>query len=157
MDTQPKNLHLYCIKMETNNNQIYLPRRQTEQSAGFDLYANTSGVIYPNTHKLIKTGIRVKIPDDCVGQIWIRSSLSLNYGIEAGAGIIDSDYQGELGIILYNHGINDFNYTNDMRVAQLLIIPFIKPDLVECIDEKDFIKKFSSNERGNGGFGSTGQ
>lgn len=149
--------NLYCIKMSNSNNKITLPRRQTEQSAGYDLYANSTGVILPNTHKLIKTGICVKIPNNHVGQIWIRSSLSLKHGIEAGAGIIDSDYQGELGVILYNHGMDDFHYNDDMRIAQLLIIPISTPDVVECVDDKEFIKKFTSNERGIGGFGSTGE
>lgn len=147
---------LYCFKVQCTNHKINLPCRQTKYSAGYDLYANSDGVIAPNTHKLIKTKICVKIPDNHVGQIWTRSSLSLNHGIEVGAGIIDSDYQGELGVILYNHGICDFNYTNDMRIAQLLVIPISMSGVVECIDKKDFIKKFTSNERGNGGFGSTG-
>jgi dUTP pyrophosphatase len=148
---------LYCFKMTYSNNTITLPCRQTEQSAGFDLYANSNGTILPNTHKLIKTGIGVKIPNNHVGQIWIRSSLSLKYGIEAGAGIIDSDYQGELGVILYNHGLTEFNYTEDTRIAQLLVIPISLPTVVECVDDKEFIKKFTSSERGIGGFGSTGQ
>ena len=142
--------------MRKTNEKIHFPCRQTEQSAGYDLYANSTGSILPNKHKLIKTGIGVKIPNNHVGQIWIRSSLSLKKGIEAGAGIIDSDYQGELGVILYNHGTEEFHYTNDMRIAQLLIIPIKTPEIVECSDDKEFNKQFNSYERGVGGFGSTG-
>ena len=154
-----KNNDIYCIPMNDiyPNCDIKIPKIQTNKSAGYDLYANSDGCIKGMSHKLIKTKIRIKIPDNHCGQIWPRSSLSLKNGIETGAGIIDSDYQGEVGVILYNHTNIDFKFSNDMRIAQLLIIPIINKPINQCIDENNFLEKFSSNERGSNGFGSTGK
>ena len=150
---------IYCLAMnkEYPTYDIKLPKIQTNQSAGYDLYANSDGTIQSMSHKLIKIKIKIKIPVDYCGQIWPRSSLSLKNGIETGGGIIDSDYQGELGVILYNHTDTDFNFTSDMRIAQLLVIPIVNTPVSVCSNEDDFLKKFNSNERGVGGFGSTGK
>ena len=151
--------YIYCIPMNNTYPEcvIKIPKIQTPKSAGYDLYANSDGCVKGMSHKLIKTKIRIKIPDNYCGQIWPRSSLSLKNGIETGAGIIDSDYQGELGVILYNHTDTDFNFSSDMRIAQLLIIPIVNKSINQCNDETSFLEKFNSNERGNGGFGSTGK
>ena len=152
-------MKLYCYPMnnEYPNIDIKLPKIQTKKSAGYDLYANSNDVIEAGNNKLVKTKIKIKIPDNYCGQIWPRSSLSLNHGIETGAGIIDSDYQGELGVVLFNHSDKAFKITEGMRIAQIVIVPICNKDIDICTSNEDFIKQFSSSERGDGGFGSTGK
>ena len=148
----------YCIAMhdEYPNDIIKIPKIQTSNSAAYDLYANTDGEVLPLSKTLIKTKVRVKIPNNYCGQIWSRSSLSLKNGIETGAGVIDSDYQGELGVILYNNTDEKFVFTKEMRIAQMIVVPIFNKPIIQCSDGNEFLSKFSSNERGDGGFGSTG-
>ena len=131
-----------------------LPAIKTNRSAGYDLYSCDSGEIAPRSHDLVKTGISMKIPDGYCGQIWSRSGLSVKYGIETGAGIIDSDYSGEIGVVLHNYSDKIFKYEKGMRVAQILIVPIITPGIIET----DYLQKHfeKDNNRGAGGFGSTG-
>lgn len=129
-----------------------LPARQTSGSAGYDLYSLTSGIIEPRLRLLIPTGIAIKLPPGTVGLIKSRSGLSVRAGLEHGAGVIDSDYRGPLGVVLHNFGDKPFAFDKHTRIAQLIIVPILTPEIEEVskfIDEK-------KNERGAGGFGSTG-
>ena len=130
-----------------------LPTIKTSKSAGYDLFSVDEGAILPHSHSLVKTGISMKIPDGYCGQIWSRSGLSVKHGIETGAGVIDSDYSGEIGVVLHNHSDMVFTYEKGMRIAQILIVPIITPDISEC---EDITQHHKDEERGDGGFGSTG-
>lgn len=137
--------------IKTNPN-AYLPVIKTSGSAGYDLCACESGNIFPKKRALISTGLTIQIPDGYCGQIWPRSGLSVKYGIETGAGVIDSDYNGVTHVVLYNHGDNVFEYKRGMRIAQLLIIPVETPPVVEY--NADTFKSIKGTRQG--GFGSTG-
>ena len=126
-----------------------LPTRATSGSAGYDLYSYCSGVIEPGCRKLVSTKIAMKIPDGFCGLIWPRSGLSVKNGIETGAGVIDSDYKKEIGVILHNLSDTPFKYSKGMRVAQIIITPIITPKVCEVFDDN-----FDDTNRG--GYGSTG-
>ena len=133
---------------------VKLPSYKTEGSSGMDLMANINEtiIIPPKTSKLIPTGLSVAIPDDCEIQIRPRSGLAAksNISVLNTPGTIDSDYRGELKIILYNHGDNDFEVNNNDRIAQMILVPILKINLEETEDLPDTV-------RGSSGFGSTGK
>lgn len=128
-----------------------LPEIQTEGAAGFDLTSVESLTINPGARALIKTGIAVELPKGAVGMICSRSGLAANYGVFVlnAPGIIDSDYRGEIGVILFNSGINPFSLAVGDRIAQFLTAPVYQPTF-EGVDV------LTDTERGAGGFGSTG-
>ena len=133
-----------------------LPRYETDGAAGFDLRAyllNSRGeaTIGPRGRILISAGFRVCVPRHYEMQIRPRSGLALKYGVTVlnSPGTIDSDYRGEVGIILHNTGSDPFLIRNGDRVAQGVIVPVIRFPMREGIFSHD-------TERGNGGFGSTG-
>ena len=108
--------------------------------------------ISPKTSELIPTGLSVAIPEDLEIQIRPRSGLAANSGISVlnTPGTIDSDYRGEIKVILFNHGNKEFVVNNDERIAQMIIAPVLKVDFEEVTNLPDSI-------RGSGGFGSTGK
>lgn len=128
---------------------VLIPQRQTINSAGYDLHAYESVSIPPHERKLISTGIQLAIPVGCYGQICSRSGLALKYGIICIAGVIDSDYRGTVGVLLYNTSNTTFEVKKGDRIAQLIIIPILTPTLLEA-------SSLEKTERGEGGFGSTG-
>jgi dUTP pyrophosphatase len=131
-----------------------IPTRATSGSAGYDLYASEESIIPAGNRVVVKTGIRVRIPNGYCGQVWPRSGFSAKNGIESGAGIIDSDYRGELMVILYNHSNLNFKIEKHMRMSQLVLVKITLPLITD--NTKDFDKLDQKNERGTGGFGSTG-
>lgn len=122
-----------------------VPTRATQFSAGYDLYALTSGVIPANKYALAGTGISVTCPKNTYGRIAPRSGLALRHGIGVNAGVIDPDYEGELGVILTNMSQTDYNYSAGDKIAQLIFTRF------ETLDDAE--KKPIRNA---GGFGSSG-
>ena len=130
-----------------------LPQYETDGSAGFDLKARTDFdvIIKPNEIKLIKTGLSFELPIGYEGQIRSRSGLALKNGIFVlnSPGTLDSDYRGEVGVILANFGNEDFIVNDGMRIAQMIISKYEKVNIIE-------VKELNDTERGNGGFGSTG-
>ena len=131
------------------SDKAHLPTIQTSGSAGYDLYASAAGIIKANDRGLVSTDISLQIPKNHCGLIWPRSGFSVKNGVETGAGVIDSDYEGEVKILLHNHGNADFEYSVGMRVAQILIMPVANPPILE-------VNELSPTKRGDGGFGSTG-
>ena len=136
-----------------NNSSFALPSPKTSGASGLDLRANIDQaiVLKPLERVLIPTGLRIAIPDGHEGQVRARSGLALKHGITLanGLGTIDSDYRGEIGVILINLGEEDYIIDRGDRIAQLIIIRYetIKLKQVEYLDE---------TERGDGGFGHTG-
>ena len=108
--------------------------------------------ILPSTSCLIPTGISIAIPEDVEIQIRPRSGLAAksNISVLNTPGTIDSDYRGELKIILFNHGKKDFIVNNNDRVAQMVLMPILKIDFEE-------VNELPETMRGSGGFGSTGK
>jgi dUTP pyrophosphatase len=136
-----------------------IPTRATSGSAGYDLYASEENIILAGNRGIIKTGLKVEIPRGYCGQVWPRSGFSIKNGIESGAGIIDSDYRGELMVVLYNHSSLNFKVEKHMRMAQLLLVKIALPlvsDVTKDLNELNISVNEEKNERGSGGFGSTG-
>jgi len=133
---------------------VELPKYKTEGSSGLDLMAFIDNPIKisPNTSALIPTGISVAISNDLEIQIRPRSGLAAKSSVTVlnTPGTIDSDYRGEIKIILFNHGKEDFIIKNKDRVAQMILVPIIKIEFEE-VDE------LPKTIRGSGGFGSTGK
>ena len=131
-----------------------MPSYKTEGSSGMDLMAFLKDpvTIKPKSSELISTGISVAIPEDTEIQIRPRSGLAAksNISVLNTPGTIDSDYRGELKIILYNHGVDDFVVNNGDRIAQMVLMPVLKASFEEVEDLPNTI-------RGIGGFGSTGK
>ena len=126
-----------------------IPKRATEGSAGLDLSASVDFVISGHKWNAVPTGIAISVPRDCYARIAPRSGLALKKGIDVGAGVIDSDYSGEVKVILFNHGDEDFIIKKGDRIAQIIFERIFMNELVE-VEELTFTK------RGDGGFGSTG-
>lgn len=122
-----------------------------EGDAGLDLAANENVVLRPMQRKVVGTGLRVRIPDGCVGDVRPRSGLASKMGVTVvnSPGTIDSNYRGEVGVPLINLGTNTAYIERGDRIAQLVVTEYVpcRVAVVESLDE---------TERGEGGFGSTG-
>ena len=133
---------------------VELPAYKTEGASGMDLMALIKEPINlkPNSSCLVPTGLAVAFSSDFEIQIRPRSGLAAKNSISVlnTPGTIDSDYRGEIKVILFNHGKNDFLINNKDRIAQMILTPVIKMDLEETDDLPETI-------RGEGGFGSTGK
>lgn len=125
------------------------PTRGSEYAAGYDLYSPIDCIIYKHSKLLIKTDIAIKFPDNHYAQIKPRSSLAIK-GIDTGAGVIDSDYRGNVGVLLFNHSDNDIPINKHDRIAQLILIRISTPDVIE-------VNELDETKRGEGGYGSTGK
>ena len=136
------------------NPKAELPKYKTEGSSGLDLMALIEKpiTIKPKNSALIPTGLSIAIPEDTEVQIRPRSGLAAKSGISVlnTPGTIDSDYRGEIKIILFNHGKEEFTVNNNDRIAQMILMPVLKADFEE-------VKELPKTIRGSGGFGSTGK
>ena len=134
--------------------KVQLPKYKTDGSSGMDLIAFIESPINikPQESALIPTGISIAIPEDTEAQIRPRSGLAAKSSMSVlnTPGTIDSDYRGEIKIILFNHGKKEFIINNNDRVAQMILMPIIKAELEEVED-------LPKTLRGSGGFGSTGK
>lgn len=137
----------------TENHDLSLPGYETVGSSGLDIKANLKeGVkILPGSWKLIPTGFKVQIPSDYELQVRPRSGLANKYGLTIlnGPGTIDSDYRGEIGIILVNQGDEPYIISHGDRIAQLVLARVHKLPIIES--------QLEDSARGSGGFGSTGR
>ena len=136
------------------NSKVQLPKYKTFGSSGMDLMAFIESTISikPQESALIPTGISLAIPEDLEIQIRPRSGLAAKSSISVlnTPGTIDSDYRGEIKIILFNHGKKEFVINNNDRIAQIVLMPVHKIDFEEVDNLPDTV-------RGEGGFGSTGR
>ena len=134
--------------------KVQLPSYKTEGSSGMDLMAFIERPIkiIPNSSSVIPTGISIAIPNDVEVQIRPRSGLAAksNISVLNTPGTIDSDYRGELKVILFNHGSKEFIINNNDRIAQMILMPVLKVDFEE-------VSNLPETVRGSGGFGSTGK
>jgi dUTP pyrophosphatase len=131
-----------------------VPRYMTEHAAGLDLCASIASSIEvaPGQRVSIGTGLAFALPDGFEGQIRPRSGLAREHGITLvnSPGTLDSDYRGELSILVINHGDRPVRIEPSQRIAQLVIAPVSRAELVE-------VDTLSATTRGSGGFGSTGR
>lgn len=140
------------IKVERVNKDIELPEYQHfGEDAGLDLHAAEEITIKSGEYKLIKTGLKIAVPKGYAAFVYPRSGLALKKGVTVlnADGVIDSGYRGEVGVILINHGPEDFKINFNDRIAQLII------QQVNIIEWKE-VDNLSDSQRGDGGFGHTG-
>jgi dUTP pyrophosphatase len=141
------------IKRLRREPPVPLPQYMTEGSSGMDLFASLEKevILEPGERKLIPTGISVAIPERYEGQIRPRSGLAVQRGIGIvnGPGTIDSDYRGEIGVLLINFGDEAFTIRNGDRIAQMVISQVFRPILEEVDDLPPTLRQ-------EGGFGHTG-
>ena len=141
------------VQFKRLNNDAILPKRGSEEAAGYDLFANISNAIEIKPHETVKilTGIAVAIPKGYFGGIFARSGISTKKGLRPAncSGVIDSDYRGEIIVALHNDTDKVQIVESNERIAQLIIIPCLEFEIEE-------VSELEVTERGEGGFGSTG-
>ena len=126
------------------------PAYASEGAAGADLRAALDVTLAPGARGAVATGVYVEIPPGHVGLVWPRSGLAVRHGLDTLAGVIDSDYRGEVRVVLVNHGPEALTLARGDRIAQLL---------VQRVERAVFtrVDDLAESERGQGGFGSTGR
>jgi dUTP pyrophosphatase len=137
-----------------NYKQKYLPKYETVGSSGLDLIANIDKeiILKPNERTLVPTGLSVAIPENYEIQVRPRSGLAAKNGISVlnTPGTVDADYRGEIKVILINLSLENFKVEPGQRIAQMVLCPVVKAELVE-------VDTLPESVRGSGGFGSTGR
>lgn len=142
------------VNIKKLNSNAILPSRGSEQAAGYDLYACLEGdsvTIQPHTAVKIGTGLSIEVPEGYFGGIFARSGLATNRGLRPAncVGVADSDYRGEYIITLYNDSDQQQMITQNERIAQLIVLPYLMVQFEE-------VEQLSETKRGSGGFGSSG-
>lgn len=141
------------LKRLEHAKDLPLPRYATKGAAGLDLHAANADeiVLPPGRRALVPTGVAIELPDGFEAQVRPRSGLAANNGVTVlnAPGTVDSDYRGEIKVILINLGDTPFTITRGMRIAQMVIAAHAQADLVEA-------ETLSETVRGAGGHGSTG-
>lgn len=143
----------FLIQRTEDARDLNLPKYMTEGASGMDLYANVSDEVIINSgeFKLISTGIKISIPKEYEAQIRPRSGLAVKFGVTLlnSPGTVDSDYRGEIKVLLINHGKEPFIISRGDRIAQMVIAQFKQVDFIETDD-------LDETKRGAEGFGHTG-
>lgn len=137
------------IKFKKLTEDAITPKAQKDGDAGLDIYTLEDKTVWPNEQQSFKTGIACAIPAGYVGIIKPRSGLALKHQIDTKAGVIDSNYRGELVVILRNDNFREYSFKAGDRIAQLIVIP--------CITDSIEVDDLDSTDRGNSGFGSSGK
>ena len=137
------------LKFAKMTDNAYTPTKGSKLAAGFDLYSAYEYTIPAKGKVLAKTDIQIAVPSGCYGRIAPRSGLTQKHFIDVGAGVIDEDYRGNVGIILFNFSTEEFKVNKGDRIAQLLMERIYLPELEELPTLDDTV-------RGSNGFGSTG-
>jgi len=138
------------VKVKLLHSNSKIPTKTNEYDAGFDLYSTIDTIIYPNTRKIINTGISIEMPDTLAGLIWPRSGLSVKHGIDVLAGVVDSGYRGEIMVCLYNTSDEEVAINSGDRIAQIIFqeVPRVTMEVHNTL---------GSSQRGGNGFGSSGK
>ena len=141
----------YILKIKKINDKAIIPNYAHEGDAGLDLYAVQELILAPGERGLVHTGIQIELPKSTEAQIRPRSGLALKNGITTlnAPGTIDEGYRGEIGVILINHSDEVFKVEEGMKIAQMVIQPIFKVNIIET-------SELSDSERNEKGFGSSG-
>lgn len=143
----------YCpLEVKRLTTTAKIPTHGSSEAAGWDIYADEDVTIYPGRSNIVSTGISVCAPTGTYIRLAPRSGLALRNGIDVGAGICDSDYRGEIKVVLFNHTQNTpFEVQRGDRICQMIVMPYIVYDKLTEVTE------FTRNsDRGTKGFGSSG-
>jgi dUTP pyrophosphatase len=141
--------HAEVLLFKRLDQQAVLPTRGSALAAGLDIYSIEALTIQPGQRVLARTGLAVAIPEGHYGRLAPRSGLALKKGLDVLSGVIDSDYRGEIGCLLYNTSDETIQLPAQSKICQLVIEKIITPTAV-------WSENISDTERGSGGFGSTG-
>ncbi|MFD0827333.1 dUTP diphosphatase [Neobacillus sp. M.A.Huq-85] len=141
----------YNVKVKLMNDDARIPYRAHEGDAGLDLFSIEEKIIKAGEAGLVRTGLQIELPKGTEAQIRPRSGLALKHAITVlnSPGTIDEGYRGEIQIILINHGKEDFKIEKQMRIAQMVIAPVLRVNIIET-------ENLSDSVRLEGGFGSSG-
>lgn len=138
------------LRVRKLSDAAFIPKRGTPYAAGLDLFSPVDCVVIPGERMLVKLDISLELENGTFGHILPRSSLSLKNGIHIGAGVIDSDYRGNVGVLLFNLSDQPFIVTRGDRIAQLVVKRY------EIVEPEEVFES-TETDRGTGGFGSTGK
>ena len=141
----------YTLKIKKIDDKAIIPNYAHEGDAGLDLYSVKELILNPGERGLAHTGIQIELPKNTEAQIRPRSGLALKNGITTlnSPGTIDEGYRGEIGVILINHSNEIFKVEQGMKIAQMVIKPVFKVNIIET-------EELSNSERNEKGFGSSG-
>lgn len=139
------------LKVKLIKEDAKLPQYANPGDAGLDLFSVEEKIIKPGEFALIATGISLELPPGTEAQVRPRSGLALKHGITVlnSPGTIDEGYRGEVKVMLINHGKKEFKVEKHMRIAQMVVAPVTRMNVIE-------VEEISDSVRGEGGFGSTG-
>ncbi|KNA15561.1 hypothetical protein SOVF_097200 [Spinacia oleracea] len=146
---QPHENGDFFFKVKKLSEKAVIPSRGSPLSAGYDLSSAVDVKVPGRGKALVPTDLSIAVPQGTYARVAPRSGLAWKHSIDVGAGVIDADYRGPVGVILFNHSDVDFEVKVGDRIAQLIIEKIITPDVFEVED-------LDSTVRGAGGFGSTG-
>jgi dUTP pyrophosphatase len=144
------------IRQLPHGHGLALPAYQSADAAGLDLLAavpdNSPLVLLPGRYALVPTALTIALPPGYEAQVRPRSGLAAKHGVTVlnAPGTVDADYRGEIGVLLINHGDAPFEVRRGERIAQMVIAPVVRAELVAAVS-------LSATDRGSGGFGSTGR
>lgn len=137
------------LKVVRSSPDAYLPTRGSEKAAGLDLYTPHNVIVPARGRTLVPLDICIELPKNTFGHVLPRSGLAVKQGIHVGAGVIDEDYRGNVGVLLFNLSDNDVEFKKGDRIAQLVIKKYESVP----VEEHDDLSSTVRNERG---FGSSG-
>lgn len=126
-----------------------LPQRAHSADAGYDLFSREDATIYPNSGGIFDTGVHMAIPEGYVGFIKSKSSMHVNHSAQS-EGVIDSGYTGSIHVKLFNHGARSVFVKEGQKIAQIVLLPIITPELEQ-------VERLEDTDRGSNGFGSSGK
>ncbi|XP_048825252.1 deoxyuridine 5'-triphosphate nucleotidohydrolase, mitochondrial [Brienomyrus brachyistius] len=138
------------LKVARLSGNATIPTKASANAAGYDLYSAYDYSIAPMEKAVVNTDIQIAVPPGCYGRLAPRSGLAVNHFIDVGAGVVDEDYRGNVGVVLFNFGKETFQVRKGERIAQLICERICHPDLEQC-------EALDETERGTDGFGSTGR
>lgn len=137
------------LKFRKLSDDATAPTKGSSQAAGVDLYSAYHYILIPDGSVTVLTDLSISVPPGTYGRIAPRSGLATKYLISVGAGVIDADYRGNIGVVLFNHGVVVVEITPGQRIAQLICEKIVYPEIIECPTLEETV-------RGERGFGSTG-
>ena len=140
------------VRINRTDKELPMPHYKYDGDAGMDIYSKVDEIIFPGQYKMIPTGIKVEVPYGFEMQVRPRSGLAAKHGVSIvnSPGTVDHQYRGEVGVVLINHGKEDFHVKRGDRIAQMV---FKKIEIVRLEETEDL----TESSRGEGGFGSTGR
>jgi len=139
------------IQIQLLNNNATVPTKGSEEAAGLDLYATGDFTVYPDESVKHDLGFAMRIPKGFVALVMPRSGLAVKAGIDTGAGVIDSDYRGQVAVCLFNHTVKVKSFKKGDRIAQMVIQRHSSDMPLMVVDE------LSESVRGASGFGGSGE